>query len=115
MVRTANSSSPAADAPVARARRSPQISKRKLTLAEAADQWERARRELDRNKPLLEEAAAVLLEHFEKTGRSTYKDRIVLTRGSRLVLDQTKIREYLGAKLADFQKRVTTRSLSLLK
>ena len=73
------------------------ISKRKLTLAEAADQWEGAKRQMDRLKPLLEEAAPVLLEHFERTGRSTYKDRIaVVTRGGSLVLDQPKVREFLA-------------------
>lgn len=91
--------------------------KRKLTLAEAAEQWETAKREIDRCKPLLEEAAPVLLAHFEKTGRSTYRDRIALTLGaSKLVLDQAKVREFLGEKLSQFQKRTEpSRSLSLLK
>ena len=93
------------------------VTKRKLTLSEAADQWEAAKREIDRCKPLLEEAAPVLLAHFEKTGRSTYRDRIALTVGSaRLVLDQAKVREFLGERLAEFQKRTEpSRSLSLLK
>jgi hypothetical protein len=99
--------------PSARAR----VSKRKLTLAEAADQWETAKREIDRLKPLLEEAAPVLLKHFEKTGRSTYRDRIaVVNRGGSLVLDQGKVREFLGERLSGFQKRTEpSRSLSLLK
>lgn len=93
------------------------VQKRKLTLSEAADQWEQAKREIDRLKPLLEEAAPVLLAHFEKTGRSTYRDRIALTLGaSKLVLDQAKVREFLGERLAQFQKRTEpSRSLSLLK
>jgi hypothetical protein len=93
------------------------VSKRKLTLSEAAEQWEHAKREIDRLKPLLEEAAPVLLAHFERTGRSTYRDRIALTLGaSKLVLDQAKVREYLGEKLSNFQKRTEpSRSLSLLK
>jgi hypothetical protein len=93
------------------------ISKRKLTLAEAADQWQSAKQEIDRLRPLLEEAAPVLLDHFEKTGRSTYKDRIAVTlNASKLLLDQAKVREFLGAKLPDFQKRTEpSRSLSLLK
>jgi hypothetical protein len=93
------------------------VQKRKLTLAEAAEQWEHAKREIDRLRPLLEEAAPVLLKHFEKTGRSTYRDRIALTLGaSKLVLDQAKVREFLGEKLAQFQKRTEpSRSLSLLK
>jgi hypothetical protein len=93
------------------------ISKRKLTLAEAADQWQSAKREIDRLKPLLEEAAPVLLAHFEKTGRSSYKDRIALTIGaSKLVLDQPKIREFLAERLGEFQKKTApSRSLTLLK
>ncbi len=93
------------------------VSKRRLTLTEAAEQWEKAKREIDRAKPLLEEAAPILLEHFEKTGRSTYRDRIALTVGSaRLVLDQAKVREFLGDRLSQFQKRTEpSRSLTLLK
>jgi hypothetical protein len=93
------------------------IAKRKLTLAEAADRWEMAKREIDRLKPLLEEAAPVLLAHFEKTGRSTYRDRIALVIGSsRLVLDQAKVREFLGERAGEFQKRTEpSRSLTLLK
>lgn len=93
------------------------ISKRKLTLAEAADQWENSKREIDRLKPLLEEAAPVLLEHFERTGKSTYRDRIACIMGSpRLILDQAKVREFLGQRLGEFQKRTEPgRSLSLLK
>jgi hypothetical protein len=105
-------------APAARARRvatPKRLQKRKLTLAEAADQWEAAKREIERQKPLLEEAAAVLLAHFEKTGRRTLKDRIALSVSSRLVLEQDKVREFLGARLGEFQKRIQVRSLSLLK
>lgn len=93
------------------------VTKKALTLAEAADQYEKATRIIDENKPLREEAAEVLLSHFEKTGRSTYKDRIALTIGSaRLVLDQAKVRAFLGKRLPEFQKRTTpSRSLTLLK
>lgn len=91
------------------------VSKRKLTLAEAADQYERATRAIQALEPEREEAKAILLEHFEKTGRSTYRDRIALSRSTRLVLDQGRVREFLGKQLADFQKRIEIRSLSLLK
>lgn len=92
------------------------VSKKKLTLAEAADQWEAATRMIDEQKPLREEAAEVLLEHFERTGRASYHDRIALVRGpARLILDQAKVRAYLGSKLSDFQKRSKpSRSLTLL-
>lgn len=65
----------------------------------------------------MEEAAPVLLAHLEKTGRSTYKDRIVRqSTGGGLVLDQPRVREFLGARLAEFQKRAAQGwSLRLLK
>src|SRR4051812_3191605 len=90
------------------------VTKKKLTVAEAAEQWENAKREIDRLKPELEEAKAVLIEHFEKTGKNSYRNRIGLTIGSRLVLDQTAVREYLGKQLDRFQKRISTKSLTLL-
>lgn len=92
------------------------VTKKKLTVAQAAEQWETAKRQIDELKPQLEEAAAVLFEHFDKSGRSTYKDRIALiTTAPRLVLDQAKVREFLGKRLGEFQKRTKpSRSLSLL-
>jgi hypothetical protein len=92
------------------------VTKRKLTLAEAAVQWERAKLEIERQKPLVEEAAKVLLDHFEKTGSAAYKNRIGWTwRGDSLILDQPKVRAYLAEKLSEFQKRTErTRSLVLL-
>jgi hypothetical protein len=86
-----------------------------LTLTEAADQWEDAKREIDRLKPLLEEAAEVLVRHFEKTGRRTYRDRIAFTISSRLVLEQGKVRVFLASRLPEFQRRSEVRSLSLLR
>jgi len=91
------------------------LTKKKLTVAEAADQWERAKRTIVEQKPLLEEAEEILKAHFEKTGRNTYKDRIALNESSRLILDQPKVRAYLGKKLGDFQKRVESKTLALLK
>lgn len=88
--------------------------KRTLTLAEAATQWERAKLEIERQKPLLEEAAAVLLKHFERTGNPGYKNRIGWKwNGGSLILDQAKVRAFLGAKLGEFQRR-TERSRSLV-
>ena len=93
------------------------LQKRKLTLAEAADQWEAAKREIEKQKALVDEAAPVLLAHFEKTGRSTYKDRIAReATGGSLVLDQPKVREFLGKRLHEFQKRTARGwTLKLLK
>jgi hypothetical protein len=83
-----------------------EVKKRPLTVAEAADQWEKAKRAADAAKPRLEEAAAVLIPYLRKTKTGIYKDRIQLMRGGGgLVLDQPKVREYLGKKLRGFQKR----------
>lgn len=90
------------------------VTKRALTVPEAADQFERVEKELAKLKSQREEAVAVLKRHFEKTGRSTYKDRIAYSETSSLILDQPKVREYLGRQLAKFQKRVTRRSVTLL-
>jgi hypothetical protein len=93
------------------------VSKRSLTLREAADQWATCRQEMDRLKPLLDESAAVLLDHFAKTKKRTYGDRIVLVISApKLVLDQARVREFLADRLPQFQKRTEpSRSLSLLK
>jgi hypothetical protein len=86
----------------------PRVTKRELTLTEAADQWEKADREIERLQALRKEAAPVLLAHFEKTGRRAYKDRIALRQGAdRTILDQEKVKEYLGEQLERFQTRVS--------
>lgn len=90
------------------------VSKKKLTVAEAAEQWERCKRAIAELEPQLEEAAAVLTEHFERTGRSTYRDRIAYTSWSRTILDQPKVREFLGGQLKDFQRRISGKTLQLL-
>jgi hypothetical protein len=100
-------------APVKGAHPPARATKRRLTIAEAAAQWEAAKVEVERQRALIDEAAPVLLAHFERTGRMTYRDRIALViSGGALVLDQPKVREFLGARLHEFQKR-TARSHSL--
>lgn len=91
------------------------VTKKKLTVAQAAEQWETSKRLIEEHDPLLKEAAAVLKEHFEKTGRSTYKDRIAYAVSTRKVLDQAAVTEYLGAQIEKYKKRVTIQSLTLLK
>ncbi|MGD0386403.1 MAG: hypothetical protein ABSB73_09740 [Solirubrobacteraceae bacterium] len=102
----AQAAKPAPKAPAKTPPAPARATKRKLTIAEAADRWEHARRETDRLKGDLAEAAEVLDAYFERTGRLTYKDRIVRNRtGGTLVLDQSKVREFLGARLQEFQTR----------
>jgi hypothetical protein len=82
----------------------------KLTVAQAADQWEHADREIERLEAERDAAKPVLLDYFERTGRRSYKDRIALRQGSdRTILDQGAVKTFLGDQLARFQKRVTPR------
>jgi hypothetical protein len=90
---------------------------RKLTVAQAIDQWAETTLAIEGLEALRKEAAKVLLDSAERTGRRTFKDRIaVVQTGGSLVLDQARVRDYLGEKLADFQKRTKMGlSLKLLK
>jgi hypothetical protein len=93
------------------------VKARKLTVADAVDQWAQTKLAIEGLSILNKEAAAVLLAHAEKTGKRTFKDRIAVVRtGGSLTLDQPALRDYLGAKLADFQTRTKLGwSLKLLK
>lgn len=100
-----------------RVRKPKRLSKRELTLPEAAEQWCKAKRATTRAKAQLEEAAPILLAHFEKTGDQDYADCVGWNwTGGALVLDQGKIRAFLGPQLAKYQTRAgRSRSLTLLK
>jgi hypothetical protein len=91
--------------------------KRKLTIANAVDQWAETTLAIQGLIVLRDEAAKVLLANAQKTGKRTFKDRIaVVQSGGSLVLDQSAVRDYLGARLGDFQKRSKLGwSLKLLK
>lgn len=118
MVSTETAAPPARDALKRRRPPTPKaMQKRKLTLAAAIEQWEQTTNAIDGLNILRKEAAEVLLDHAERTGRRTFKDRIaVVQSGGSLILDQAKVREYLGARLIDFQTRTKTGwSLKLLK
>ncbi len=92
------------------------LQKRTLTIAEAAVQYERAKLEIERQRPLVEEAAEVLLAYFERSGKAAYKNRIGWSwRGGSLILDQPAVRAFLGERLGEFQRHTDrTRSLVLL-
>ena len=85
-----------------------------MTVAEAADIFERNKREIDKRRPQMEAAAKRLKEHFRKTGSHTYKGRIGYARSTQRRLDQDKVKEELGARLPRFQKTVDVESLSLI-
>jgi hypothetical protein len=87
---------------------------KKLTVAEAADQWEKAERAIAEATPLRKQAAEVLKAHFAKTGRDQYKGRIGLKVSHSTILDQVAVKDYLGSKLAKYQKRIEKRYLTIL-
>jgi hypothetical protein len=92
-----------------------EISKTKLTLTQAEEQWVTAKTEIARHEALRDEAAAVLLGHFEKTGKPSFKRVGWKWNGGQLILDQPKVREFLGDKLSRYQKRTDrSRGLQLL-
>ena len=101
------------DAPAAQ----PGLKPAKLTVAGAVEQWAECTVAIQGLTILRNEAAKVLLDSAERTGRRTFKDRIaVVQTGGSLVLDQAKVRDYLGARLADFQTKTRLGwSLKLLK
>ncbi len=90
---------------------------RKLTIANAVDQWAECTLAIEGLTMLRNEAAKVLVAHAEKTGKRTFKDRIaVVETGGSLILDQQKVRDHLGAQLGEFMKRTKLGlSLKLLK
>jgi hypothetical protein len=96
------------------------LQEQKLTLADAADKWEHATREITRLQAELEKAALVLHEHFTRTGRRTYRDRIVRkSTGGQLYMDQAAVRKELPAErfvVGDLLARAKTGwTLQLLK
>lgn len=79
---------------------------RKLTVADAVDQFESTTRAIEGLAGMRDEAKRVLLAHAEKTGKRTFADKVAVVRsGGSLVLDQAKVRDELGARLPDFQTR----------
>jgi len=86
-----------------------------MNVTEAAKVWEDAKREIDRLKPSLEQAAGVLKEYFRANKKRDFRGRIGYAVSTRIQLDTTKVKAELGDRLADFQKRVDIEQLSLLK
>jgi len=85
-----------------------------MSLAEAADifvETTPAIKELEAQRGT---AKQVLLEHFRKTGRHSYKGRIGYSRSLRTVLDQEKVKRELGRRLPKFQKTVSSESVTVL-
>jgi hypothetical protein len=86
-----------------------------MNVTEAAKVWEDAKREIDRLKPELEQAAEILKAHFRGNKKRDFRGRIGYAVSTRLSLDTAKVKAELGDRLPDFQKRVDIEQLSLLK
>jgi hypothetical protein len=87
-----------------------------MKVAEAADVWANATRELKRLESERETAAGVLKEWFKAHPKQrAFRGLIGFSIGSRTNLDTAKVKAELGDRLPDFQKVITFEQLSLLK
>lgn len=92
------------------------VTKKNLTFTQAVEQWVKAKRAIERQKALLDEAAPIVKAGMEKRDVDEYGDVLLVKTPARLILDQPKVREYLGRQLAKFQKRTEpSTSLGLKK
>src|SRR4051812_32513766 len=92
------------------------VTKKKLTFTQAVEQWVKAKRAMERQKALLEEAAPIVEAGMEQRDVDEYGDVVLIKTPSKLILDQPKVREFLGRQLSRFQKRTEpSTSLSLKK
>ena len=105
-------------APVTRKPPTPKrLQKKALTLAQAADQFERADDQLARLAKRVktleaerDEADEILQAHFDRTGSVDYKKRIGwYWTPTRTILDQGKITTFLGEQLSKFQKETESK------
>ncbi len=86
-----------------------------MTVAEAAEQWLAAKRDAKAAEARLAPAKRVLLEHFRKTERSTYKDLIAYSRTTYSGVDLEALRAELGKKIERFEVTRERETLSALK
>lgn len=89
----------------------PRVTKRQLTKPEAAAQWLAAKKKLAKAKTDLEEAEAVLKPYLARLKSRVYKG-VRLVSFERTVLDQEKVRGYLGKQLPKFQKQAQVEYLA---
>jgi hypothetical protein len=88
----------------------------KMSVAEAAQVYEDAKRRIDHEKSRLEASSEVLKEYFRKRpSKRDYRGRIGFAVGTRRILDNDKVKAELGDKLDSFKKTIKTETLSLLK
>lgn len=81
-----------------------------LSPKEAAAQLIKAAAEIKKLEPLVREAKAVLVPHFESTGTAEL-DGVGFAVDQREQLDTTKVRALLGDQITKFTKTVTSRTV----
>lgn len=92
------------------------VTKKKLTVAQAHDQWVKGELMRRRAKAMLDEATPVLKAHLEKSDRGSYKRVGLVRNAARRVLDQPKVKAFLGKKVDDYMKSTEpSTSLTLLE
>lgn len=86
---------------------------KKMTLGEAIERWAETTRAIEGLQLVRKQAEEILLEHAQRTGRRSFKDLIaVVQTGGSYVLDQPRVKEFLGERVSEFMKK-TKLGLSL--
>jgi hypothetical protein len=85
-----------------------------VNVTEAAEIWERCKRQREQIDPQMEAAADVLKAYFQKTGKNK-RGKIGYACTSYRSLDTKAVKEYLGEDVQKFEMRRTRETLSLLK
>jgi hypothetical protein len=67
-----------------------------MTTTEAAEQWLRAKPAAKLAQAEVDEAEKVLKEYFERTGRTTYRNKVGITVSAVTNLDTKRVREDHG-------------------
>jgi hypothetical protein len=82
-----------------------EITERKYTVGQAADAWLAAgdaKRDAD---AIQKKTGAIVKAHLLKTGKKSFKGIRLKATGGGWVLDTDKVKEFLGKRLSEFQKR----------
>lgn len=87
---------------------------KEMTPKQAAKAFKRLKRAQEKLLPQLSTARAVLIEHFETTA-TTELDGVGFAVDTRGQLDTTKVRAFLGDKVNDFTKTVTSRTVYVVE
>lgn len=90
------------------------MSKPHMTPDQAAQEFKRLKAAQEEIAPKLAEARRVLVEHFEATS-TTVLEGVGLAVDTRSQLDTTRVRAFLGDRVNEFTKSVTSRTVYVLE